>query len=492
VPAIDSPRTAEDAGAAAPSRRAPAESPRPLAAAGTPATSATASVWRSVTFRLGLIYVVVFGASVTLLLGFIYLSTAGLMQQQTEDTIEAEIRVLAERYRLTRLDGLVRSINERIERNPFSSNIYLLVSPRNARVAGNLDRWPREPPDAEGWLEFALEQVGGQGEVHQARARSFVLPGDFHLLVGRDMFEVRATEALIARTLTWGVVITALLALAGAVMMSRSTARRLEVINATSRRIMRGDLSQRVPTRGTRDEFDQLAANLNGMLDQIQQLMDGVRHVSDNVAHDLRTPLTRLRNRLEGLSRGGGESREEAEQALVEADGMLATFNALLRIARIEAGARREAFTEVPVDEVVSDAAELYEAVAEDKDIRLEVNVGAQAKVVGDRDLIFQALANLLDNAIKYTPAGGVVELSLTRGESGVRVRVADSGPGIPQHEHGRVFERFIRLEDSRSTRGNGLGLSLVAAVAKLHGARVRFDDAEPGLVVNLDFPDTI
>jgi len=447
-------------------------------------------VWRSVTFRLALIYVLVFGASVTLLLGFIYWSTAGYMEQQTEATIEAEIRGLAERYRLTSLDGLVRSIDDRIERNPFSSTIYLLTNSRYARVAGNLDRWPTAPADADGWLEFTLEQVGGSGERHQARARSFVLAGDFHLLVGRDMFELRATQALIARTLAWGVAITAMLAFAGAVMMSRSTAKRLETINATSRRIMRGDLSQRIPTRGTHDEFDQLAANLNGMLDQIQQLMDGVRHVSDNIAHDLKTPLTRLRNRLEQLAHDRHADREEAELALADADAMLATFNALLRIARIEAGARREAFTTVPLRSVVEDAAELYEALAEERGQSLHVSIEAEPSIQGDRDLLFQAVANLLDNAIKYTPPGGRLDIALTRAQSGAAIRVADCGPGIPDKEHARVLERFVRLEDSRSTPGNGLGLSLVAAVAKLHNAEVRFEEASPGLVVSLVFSD--
>jgi signal transduction histidine kinase len=436
--------------------------------------------------------VVLFGASVSLLLGFIYWSTAGFMEQQTEATIEAEIRGLAERYQLTSLDGLVRSIHERIERNPYGSTIYLLTNRRFARVAGNLDRWPEEKADADGWLEFVLEQTGGHGERHLARARTFVLAGDFHLLVGRDMYELRATQELIGRTLAWGVAITAMLALGGGLMMSRSTARRLEVVNATSRRIMRGDLSQRVPTRGTRDEFDQLAANFNGMLDQIQQLMDGVRHVSDNVAHDLKTPLTRLRNRLDALARRDGEGREEAELALAEADAMLTTFNALLRIARIEAGARREAFAEVRLDDVVADAAELYEAVAEDKGQHLRVSVGARPVVIGDRDLIFQAIANLLDNATKYAPEGGTVELSLTRGRSGTRIRVSDTGPGIPPEERTRVLDRFVRLEASRSSPGNGLGLSLVAAVAKLHGASVSFESARPGLVVNLEFPDAV
>lgn len=431
---------------------------------------------------------VLFGASVSFLLGFIYLSTAAYMEQQIEATIEAEIRGLAERYRLTSLKGLVRSIDERIERQPYSSTIYLLTNARFSHVAGNLNGWPQRTPDSDGWLDFELEQVGQEGHAHVARARAFVLPGDFHLLVGRDMYELRATQALIARTLAWGLAITVMLGMCGAVMMSRSTARRLEAINATSRRIMRGDLSQRVPTRGTHDEFDQLAVSLNSMLDQIQRLMDGVRHVSDNIAHDLRTPLTRLRNRLETLSHSGSGDQEEAEHALVEADAMLATFNALLRIARIEAGARREAFTGVALRSVVEDAAELYEALAEDKGQTFELRIDSEPTILGDRDLLFQAIANLLDNAIKYAPAHGRIELALHGDHAQACITVTDSGPGIAEQDRQRVLERFTRLEDSRSTPGNGLGLSLVAAVAKLHGASIDLSNAHPGLTVELKF----
>jgi signal transduction histidine kinase len=439
--------------------------------------------------------VFLFSMSVALLLAFIYWSTAAFMEDQTNATIDAEIRGLAERYSLSSMDGLVRSINDRLKRNPYGNTIFLLTDPRYEPVTGNLNGWPARDPGPEGWLEFELEQVGGDGRRHFARARTFVLPGNYHLLVGRDMYELRATQGLIRRTLVWGLLITALLALAGGVMMSRSTLRRIEIINAISREIIRGDLSRRIPTSGSADDFDQLAANLNSMLDQIQHLMDGVRHVSDNIAHDLKTPLTRLRNRLESLSHTDCDNREEAEMALAEADAMLATFNALLRIARIEAGARREAFAEVDLRSVVEDVVELYEPVTEEREQLLGVALADTCVVQGDRDLLFQAVVNLLDNASKYTPPGGRIGIELSGGEPGACLTIRDSGPGIPIDDRSRVMDRFVRLERSRTTPGNGLGLSLVAAVAKLHAAQLSLDDAMTeagegrGLMVSLQFP---
>jgi len=380
--------------------------------------SGGAGLLRSATFRLTLIYVFLFSLSVGVLLGFIYWSTAAYMEQQTDATIRAEITGLAERYQLASLTGLVHSINDRLKRNPYSSTIYLLTDPAFRRVSGNLDGWPASTVKKEDWVEFPLEQIGAPKQKHHARARSFVLEGGFHLLVGRDMYELRTTQELIKRTLVTGVLITALLALGGGIMMTHSTVRRIESINATSRDIMRGDLSQRIPTRGTSDDFDQLAENLNNMLDQIQLLMEGVRHVSDNIAHDLKTPLNRLRNRLESLStessRHDNALYEQAQQALAEADGMLMTFNALLRIARIEAGARRAAFTDVDLSAVVRDAVELYEPVAEDRDQQLKVTVNQVQHIHGDRDLLFQAFANLLDNAIKYSPEKTQIIVKLT------------------------------------------------------------------------------
>jgi signal transduction histidine kinase len=302
------------------------------------------------------------------------------------------------------------------------------------------------------------------------------------------MRDLDATRSLIVRAIAWGLAITVMMALAGGVMLSRRTMRRLEAINETSRRIMHGDLSRRIPTRSTDDDFDQLADNLNGMLDTIEKLMEDVRRVTDNVAHDLRTPLTRLRNRLENLKRDDDIDKGSVEAALADADGLLATFNALLRIASIESGRRRAAFENIELDDMVRDVTDLYEPLAEQKGQNLAISVSENVHVRGDRDLLFQAFANLLDNAIKYTPRGGDIRVSLENGDSGPRIRIIDSGPGIPEQSRDQVFKRFFRLEHSRHTPGNGLGLSLVEAVARLHHADIQLS-GEPGLDVSLSFP---
>jgi signal transduction histidine kinase len=442
---------------------------------------------RSSTFRLAVLYMALFGASVAVLLTFIYWATAGYMALQTDDTIEAEVTGLAERYGISGLDGLIRSIDERLSRKPNGDAVYLLTDDQLTPLIGNLDRWPRVARDSDGWLNFNLEQAGGD-ETHRARARPFTLRGGYRLLVGRDMHELDATRTLIVRAIAWGLAITVMMALAGGIMLSRRTMRRLEAINETSRRIIGGDLSRRIPTRSTDDDFDQLAENLNSMLDTIEQLMEDVRRVTDNVAHDLRTPLTRLRNRLEELKADKHVDKDVVDEAMADADGLLATFNALLRIASIESGRRRAAFESISLDDVVRDVTELYEPLAEQKAQRLELSVSENVHVRGDRDLLFQAFANLLDNAIKYTPREGHIRVSLEDGAAGPRMRIIDSGPGIPEQSREQVFKRFFRLEESRHTPGNGLGLSLVEAVARLHKASVRLD-GHPGLDVSLAFP---
>lgn len=446
---------------------------------------------RTSTFRLALIYTVLFAGSVLVLLGFIYWSTVGFMSNQTDATIEAEITGLDEQYRERGLNGLVMTITERLERDPDSSSVYLFASPNFTPLAGNLSAWPDVNPSPDGWLNFQFKDPRADGRMFHARARPFILQGGLHLLVGRDTRELKATQQLIIRALLWGFAITLALALLGGVIMSRGMLRRIELINQTSRDIMAGDLSQRVPTRGTRDEFDQLAGNLNAMLDEIERLMDGIRHVSDNIAHDLRTPLTRLRNRLEQLHielEDNSSQKDHVDRSIADADQLLSTFAAQLRIARIEAGGHKADFKSVDLAALVRDAAELYEAVAEEKQIDFSIQVDSATSIDGDRDLLFQALINLLDNAVKYTPESGKVSLCLRQTGNTIDIIVADSGPGIPTDEHDTVRQRFYRLERSRSTPGSGLGLSLVNAVAHLHHAKLLLEDNAPGLRAALRF----
>jgi signal transduction histidine kinase len=329
----------------------------------------------------------------------------------------------------------------------------------------------------------------------------FRLRGGLRLLVGRDVRELSATRAVIQDALAWGLAITAGLALLGGSLMSAGVVRRIEAINEVGREIMDGDLSRRVPGDGSGDEFDQLAVNLNRMLARIEALMASVRQVSDNIAHDLRTPLSRLHTKLSQLRDTDlpAESAASVDAAINDAEELLSAFNALLRIARVESGSRRAAFTDLDPVPLLHDVAELYEPLAADRSQTLDVraqlpaaggegDAGRGLCVHGDRDLLFQALANLLDNAIKYTPEGGRILLDAIAVGEALDITVTDSGPGIPAELRRKVLQRFYRIDESRSAPGHGLGLSLVQAVAQLHGAALRLEDAEPGLRVVLRF----
>ncbi|WP_295384918.1 HAMP domain-containing sensor histidine kinase [uncultured Thiodictyon sp.] len=447
-------------------------------------------VLKSSSFRLALLYMLLLSISVGILLGFIYWSTAGFMDRQTDATIGAEIQGLAEQYRQRGLPGLSTVIQERIARDPAGAGLYLLADADLKPLLGNLDRWPAGFLAADGWIHFRLRNRGpNQAEEHAARGQVFRLRGDLLLLVGRDVRDLEGTRHLILDALTWGLAITAALALLGGWVLSHRVLRRLEAINQISREIMEGDLSRRIPVGGSNDDFDQLAAGLNQMLSRIESLMDGVRQVSDNIAHDLRTPLTRLRTKLELLRAELGDTHPAgatAEETIADAEELLTTFNALLRIARIEAGGRRAAFAPVDLVPLVADLAELYEPVAAERLQQLTFSAPRNAWVIGDRDLLFQALGNLVDNAVKYTPEGGLVDLRLTGTEQDILMEVADSGPGIPAGLRAEVFRRFFRADHSRSTPGSGLGLSLVQAVIQLHGATIELLDNAPGLRVRI------
>ena len=447
-------------------------------------------LWRSSTFQFAALYMAIFAASVLILLGLVYWTTAGFMARQTDDTIEIEIAGLEEQYRQRGLGGLADVISDRARTDPDGSSIYLFATPDYRPLAGNLDEWPSLTADVEGWLDFSRTDAGGN-EI-PARARLFLLRGGLHLLVGRDIRELVRTEALIRRGIIWGLGLSVALGLLGGLLMSRRMNQRIEVINKASRDIMAGDLSRRIPERGTGDEFDELSGQLNSMLDRIEDLMQGVRHVADNVAHDLRTPLTRMRTRLEMLrARTATQTSDaEVEDCIADADQLLATFNALLRIARIESGGRTLRSNNVALNRLIRDVADMYQALAEDRDIEL-VAEAPELVIQGDRDLLFQALINLVDNAVKYTPDGGSVQLGVVKEDGQICVEVRDTGPGIPDEYKSRVARRFFRLDDSRSQPGSGLGLSLVAAVADQHQARLEFADGDPGLIVRLHFPTT-
>ena len=297
-------------------------------------------------------------------------------------------------------------------------------------------------------------------------------------------------DALIRESLVWAVALLLVFGLAGGVFMSRRLLSRIQAINLTSQEIVAGDLSRRIPVSGSNDEIDRLAINLNHMLDQIEQLMEEMRQVTDNIAHDLRDPLNRLRTRIDVTlmaTPSAAEYREVLEGMVGDTEQLLATFNALLKIAQVESGVRN-AFEDVDLTAVVRDLGELYAGVAEEQDLEFSQAVGDHLIVHGDRELLAQALANLLDNAIKYTPGGGKIYLTAERASGRVTVAVADSGPGIVAAERERVLNRFVRLETSRNSQGSGLGLSLVRAVAGLHGAVLALDDADPGLLVTLVF----
>ena len=385
---------------------------------------------RSASFRLTLIYILLFGSSAALLLGFLYWATAGTLSDQVDAIIEADIKGLAEQYEQRGTPGVAAIISERVRKDPGGRTVYLLTDPLRRPLVGNLSKWPTVAPDASGWIEFELQDRDApDGEVYLARARPFVLLDGLNLLVGREVRELVRTRDMVINAVIWGSAITLALALAGGIAMSRSTTRRIEAINQTSREIADGALDRRIPTLGTDDEFDRLAIQLNEMLDRNQSLMEGLRHVTDNIAHDLRTPLSRLRQTLEsldenGLSKTGRTTR--IDRAIAEADGLLSVFNALLRITQIEAGGRRENFATIDIGELLRDVAELYEPVAEEKNLSFSLRCDETTSIEGDRDLLFQAIGNLADNAVKYAPPGG----SVTMHAADRTVTVSDTGPG--------------------------------------------------------------
>jgi hypothetical protein len=466
---------------------------RPIAAQ---LRSAAQRVWKTHAFRLAALYFAVFVLSVLGVLFFVYWTSADFVERQTEATLDAEITGLAEQYAQGGLSALVQIVAARSQGNPGDSMIYLVTTQDGRPLAGNLTNWPAGAAVKPGPLSFTIQtQSRGETESHPARGMLIVIPDGYRLLVGRDISDAARFRDRVKMTLIWSGLLALAAGLVGGAVMSRNMLRRVEQVNRTAERVIAGNLSDRVPLRGTGDEFDQLAGNLNGMLDQIERLMTGMREVTDNVAHDLKTPLARLRARLELALLGGGDPAAQnaaIRTAIDEADRMLAMFNALLSIAEAEAGAGRDRTAPLDLEEIARNAAELYEPVADEQGFALWFDGAPGAMIRGDRNLLSQAVANLIDNALKYGRAQygrNEIRLSVRRSAGRAVLDIGDRGPGIRESDREAVFNRFVRLEPSRSSPGNGLGLSLVRAVARRHGGTVELLDNNPGLKVRLEFP---
>ncbi len=442
-------------------------------------------ILRSASLRLAAVYAVLFMLSAIVFMSFIWWATIGLLEREVDAAINADARALSERWAEGGLPALADTIRLRLAGNVDDDALYLMIDPGGASIAGNLATWPAGVTQSDVTYQLRISRDGTRG---LADVKAFALPGGFRLLVGRDVRARAILKRLLTDTLLWAMLIVGVLGLSGAFVVRSLFRRMVRNVARTTQAIASGDLAQRVPLSGSGDEFDRVAETINHMLDRIARLMDGVRQVSNSIAHDLRTPITRARARLEDASlhaSGTTEMRAAIERAVTDLDGVTAVFEALLRIAEIEAGARRSAFAELELSALMDDMAELYGAVAEERGLTLERHVPAPIRLYGDRPLIQQALANLLDNAIKFSRPGGAVGLSARREQDLVRIVVRDGGIGMAPAELARASERFFRAESARSTPGSGLGLSLVQAVAQLHGGRFQVqprDDGAPGL----------
>lgn len=447
---------------------------------------------RTSAFRLIVLYTVVFALSASLLLAFIYWRTVGLIDRQARDTIEAEIRGLAEQYHQRGLLGLAEVIELRSKQRGNDDHVYLLTSPTRMPLAGNLESWPETLDETHDWVPLTvLKMDEGALLPHANLARMLILPGGYHLLVGRDMHERGKFRHIVLESLAWSSTAIILLGLIGGIVLSRRMLGRVETIALTARRIMAGDLSQRVQGNSSGDEFDRLSDILNAMLDRTERLMAGMRLATDSLAHDLRRPLTRLRSRAElALLQppSSHEDREALEDMLRQTDAALSTFDNLLKIAMAESGPAVSELRRLDLAALARDASDLYEPVAEEKGVAFDVEAPGPAMIMGQPELLAQSVANLLDNAVKYTPASGRISVTVSASNTMVTLHVADTGPGVPEADRQRVLERFVRLDECRSTHGSGLGLALVAAVARLHDAELILDDNSPGLRVTLTF----
>ena len=452
-------------------------------------------IFHTFTFRLALMYVGVFSLSVILLFGFIYTFASNYTQSQTSEAIKMQYSYLLNAYRDDGSAGVEARIKQLIAEDDEGKEIYLLVNKEFEKISGNLNTWPVNA-QVQGkfnkhgeWIIFHIESVRNQRGAIEVKALVIPLSKWRYLLVGVSTQELERVEQIILRTFFASLLVSLIMAFAGALVMTRSVMRRINIINRSAYTIMHGNLSTRIPYTTGGDEFDELSSNLNRMLDKIEILLQSISLFANNIAHDLRSPLNRIITRLDAGLRNiepDNSARKLLEKNIQDMEGLVATFNSILKISELEASTDLQHFSDVNLREILGDLVEFYEPMASQQHISLTTMIDERVIVRGERNLLTQAFANLLDNAIKFTPEHGRIHVATETHEGFVEVSIADSGAGIPEIYHDKVFEKFFRIEESRNTKGNGLGLSLVAAIVRIHKAEIRLSDNHPGLKVTL------
>ncbi len=459
-------------------------------------------LFRTTAVRLSAVYLLLFSLCAAFLVFYVTAMSQRLLEQQTRDAVNAEVQQIEAVYDRAGVNGLLRTL-ERRARQP-GANLYVIAGPTGEILAGNVASLEPGLLDHEGWTgqAFRYQRYTDESrkETHIALAHVLVLENGLRVLVGRDLQEPEKFRVLVRQALMVALGIMGLGALVIWFAIGRNALRRIDRMSDASTRIMAGDLSQRLPMSGSGDEFDRLSESLNAMLGRIEKLNEGLRQVSDNIAHDLKTPLTRLRNKAEAAlahKTTAAAYRTSLEEIIAESDQLIRTFNALLMISRVEAGGAAAEMSDIDLSMIVADCVELYEPVAEEQSLQLKAEIAGPLHVNGNRELIGQALGNLIDNAIKYAEGANDPEIhvSLARRGDAVVIVVADHGPGVPADKRDEVVARFVRLDESRSKPGTGLGLSLVEAVMEMHKGTLELDDtmagaASPGLSVTMVFPE--
>ena len=441
-------------------------------------------LFNTISFRLAALCALLFALILAVLLVFNYYATNHALEDQLRSRVQEEFNTLAEEVGGEHGDEVAREFDERLTRGSAPGSFFYLADAAGNKLAGNLDRVPM----ISGW-QILPGPVAGKPEhehAHEIWGEGTTLPNGLFIFAGQDAFRVNVAEHTLVMSYLWSGLFAGLAALVAGIVLSRGFLHRIDAINQTSLAIMQGNLKKRIPTRGTSDEVDRLSGNLNRLFDNNQALLDSLRQVTVNIAHDLRTPLSRLRNRLEearDASRIPLRLREQLDGAIAESDQLLATFSALLRIAQIESGSRKKAFAKVNLSELGERVFAIYQAVAEDEGKKLSADITPEISCLGDGELLFQLCVNLVENAIRHTPKGTEITLRVS---APAKLEVADNGPGIPAKQREKVLERFYRLDQSRTTPGSGLGLALVAAIANLHNTRIELADNAPGLVARV------